>query len=280
MSNWLSYSKNIRTFTLDFNIKNLEPLHVGSGKVSNPFSPVYLTVMKLNIGGRELPIIPGSSLKGLLRSISHYICNSGENKIQTCEIGTDNECGKKYRKEIEEGISAGEDSGVKVLKKLCVLCKLYGTSSYASRLIMMDGRLADDYLMEYRSGIAINRLTGETRKGSLFEYESISPGCVFSCRAYLVNSPNYLLGLLAKSLMMIDKGLFKLGGFKSRGHGLVRVENVKVSIVLYNNGMYMKLADGLVPALDEEDSEFTLEPSISLRELASLWDAYVSRAKS
>jgi len=62
---------------------------------------------------------------------------------------------------------------------------------------------------------------------SLYQVEYVEPGARFRFKMRATNLPNYALGLLAKAIRMMNDGWVKVGGFKTRGFGEVRLEGLE-----------------------------------------------------
>ncbi|MEM4972577.1 MAG: RAMP superfamily CRISPR-associated protein, partial [Candidatus Hadarchaeales archaeon] len=98
-----------------------------------------------------------------------------------------------------------------------------------------------------RRGIRVGRKSGKTEK--LFDVEYVEPGAKFSSSIRCLNLPNFALGLLSTALLSLHEGEVKVGGFKTRGFGEVRVEGVEVKNREIGTGKKMAALD---PSLDEE----------------------------
>jgi CRISPR/Cas system CSM-associated protein Csm3 (group 7 of RAMP superfamily) len=113
--------------------------------------------------------IPGSSLKGVFRSYAEKIvrtvgaecCNPFDNddKSPTCF------CGKKL----------GQGDGSTIYKKSCLICRLFGSTSMASRIKFNDAYPADGHnpTTETRTGVAIDRILGSVAHGP-FDFEVVT----------------------------------------------------------------------------------------------------------
>jgi len=119
-----------------------------------------------------------------------------------------------------------------------------------------------------RTGIAINRRTGAVHGGQLYQVEYVEPGARFRFSIGTTNLPNYALGLLAKVMRMLNDGWVRIGGFKTRGFGEVRVEGLRFTA----SGPTVQGTKLL--AVDEKDSELDLAGRVSstLRELEASGD--------
>ena len=160
--------------------------------------------------GQEQPYLPGSSLKGVLRSRSEQLAVTFGKPENICNI-LDQE-GKSSgllscTKRVE-----GLDAGVRY-KKACPVCKLYGCGGLAARLAVSDGylttRLEDDFFSQ-RSGVGINRQRGAAETQALFFYDVLQKG-TFELTLTLENFELWQLGLTAYALDDLLHGRLAVG---------------------------------------------------------------------
>lgn len=199
------------------------------------------------------PYLPGSSIKGILRSRAEWIARS-LNDAGSCnpfltsvnEIETDLACSQRLK----------EVKGASAYRKACPICKLFGCLSLASRLSLTDAYLREDsripqdprmkdslgrerqqlpkpknneYVARKRDGVGIDRFLGstglvereESAGGTKFDFEIINEG-VFTCELYLRNFELWQLGLLGYLLTEMENAQIKIGYGKTRGLGKVR----------------------------------------------------------
>lgn len=169
--------------------------------------------------GKEVPYIPGSSLKGVLRSRAEQVIRAlapdGMDIPDPFERGREKEMKNKpgdYRYYASDPLT-----------------QLFGQTYLAGRL-----RCADAFPVEgrplqlnERNHVAINRITGATQGTALFNPEAVEEG-TFAAEINLTNFALWQLKLLGWLLQDLDEGYVLLGGSTTRGYGRVRVENVQV----------------------------------------------------
>lgn len=241
---WTSHSLLLREVSLKGWLVNVGPLRVGSGRETLLGSPVDLAVLRVKIGGRSAPYIPGSSLKGVFRTAATQLARmkglpvcSGLSR-ETCmdyeyaELG-----GETLLGFIQDLLRNRETS--KAIEtfhgKACLLCKIFGAPSFTGHVVFEDAYPVNESgeVVEVqtgvRAGIAINRRTGSVHGRALYQVEYVEPGARFRFAIRATNLPNYALGLLARVLRMMNDGWVKVGGFKTRGFGEVRVEGLSFS---------------------------------------------------
>jgi CRISPR-associated RAMP protein (TIGR02581 family) len=268
---WVSHSKILRSIEIQVKYEALTPLRIGAAKGKTPTSPVDLQVLKLSIGDlRDVPYIPGSSLKGVFRTTAGKlalsrglnVCYAGEG----CKEKFDNSLKLKYYEILQNAVETGvEEKIVEVLSsKYCLICRLFGTASYSSHIRISDAYPSQSEIpsTSVKTGIAIERRSGGAKTNALYQVEFVNPGAKFYGSIILHNFPNYGIGLLAEILEQINKGYIKIGGFKSRGFGSVRItiESLKGIVKSGEEFVNINNVKELEP-LDDQDEKISFDPS-------------------
>ncbi|MHA1631862.1 MAG: type III CRISPR-associated RAMP protein Csx7 [Candidatus Freyarchaeota archaeon] len=249
------------------------PIHIGMGVSLEPVG-TDLPVIKTPDGK---PYIPGSSVKGVLRSEFERIlrtlgdngitingktvwaCNILEEKEKCIFRGEGNEKtrGRSLEKLKEEARKEAEEEGKsedtllaeKISENLCTACSLFGSTEFGSRVYFKDMFLTSGtpIRIEIRDGIAIDRDTGTVKEGFKFDYEIIPKGASFGFEMVLENVEEWELGLIGLLIKLWEKGNIALGGKTSTGLGWGTLRNVIVKKVDTKN-----LLDYLVDGKEEE----------------------------
>ncbi|MGA2402979.1 MAG: CRISPR-associated RAMP protein Csx7 [Syntrophobacteraceae bacterium] len=213
----------------------ITPLLIKSGmENADPALPDMSFVRTHNPQHGEVVYIPGSSLKGVLRSYTEKILRSLD--IPCCDPLMTNKqwdgkfvgsCGRKNDKE-PENTESGAGSILYSLYS-CYACKMYGSTKIASRVLFTDGHAQAEYKTEKRTGVAIDRVTASALKGGLFDYEVVTSG-TFRCDIFLSNFQLWQFGLVGVALRDLDEGYVQLGFAKSRGLGRVSAKVLSIEI--------------------------------------------------
>ncbi|HFJ9404078.1 TPA: CRISPR-associated RAMP protein Csx7 [Bacillus paranthracis] len=208
-------------------IRLLSGLHIGSGYMS---IETDATVMK---DVQNKPFIPGSSLKGLFRTISerlhHLILDNV--KTEVCYLA-ENECSRKtsVKEEIEK-LEIEEDIVELIEREICPICQLYGSTFQASKIVFHDAKLIEENKQEQyttvRHSVKINRETGAAEDGAKYDYEVVYPNTTFSFEIEAENLSEIDSDLLAIALGQCKTGNIQIGGKTSRGLGFIQLEDVK-----------------------------------------------------
>jgi CRISPR-associated RAMP protein (TIGR02581 family) len=246
MKPWCSHAFLRREVDFSGFLVNTAPLRVGMGV--NPLlgASVDLAFLRIQYNGCSVPYIPGSSLKGIFRNFAATLAT--QKNLPICPASPEDNCMKRLGKKEDEKPSIEE-----FYKKACLLCQIFGSPGFRGLSTFWDAYPQDEKGHIYvpktglRPGIRIGRRTGAVERGR-FDVEYIEPGAKFRFQVRATNLPNYALGLLSRVIISMNRGEVKVGGFKSRGFGEVRVENPKFRV------RGEASANRLNP-LDERDSE-------------------------
>lgn len=285
---WYSHPVLYRVLALSINILNEEPLRIGAGK-EPPLSPIDLPVITIKLPEGDLPYIPGSSLKGTFRSTAEYIVRSLG--IDACQAGAcssklwDEREGIRYGEKLDKLLREGNEKGIiELLSRYCLICKLFGSSSFSSHLNFEDAYPIGGVSRGMKAGIAINRRSGAVQRGALYQVEFVNPGHEFKSRIVAKNIPNYSLGLLVMTLDYLNEGIVKLGGFKSRGFGKVKVKVERIEGKTLEGTSYSSLFEiRKLPALDEYDVDIEIDVEDidgTLKEFRKAWWAYATKQRA
>lgn len=195
-------------------------LHIGAGK-SGDLVGSDLPVMR-DASGR--PLIPGSSLRGVLRSGIESLCLSLG--LAGDAVGP------------EAGLADHTESLVASWRDLSLAERLFGAAadkpggfSYASRLQISDALTDGDVAVELRDGVGIDCDNRIASTGVKYDLEVVPAGTCFAATVRFKNPADFEIGLLAQALWMLDTGLLLLGGKSARGLGWVAVEVTKPRIL-------------------------------------------------
>jgi CRISPR-associated RAMP protein (TIGR02581 family) len=219
---------------LDLRITPVTPLLVKSGDkgatLLHPERPDLMCVRTRDALG-ETVYVPGSSIKGVIRSASERVLRSLG--VDCCDpMDQTNRCHKEAS-ELGDDITRdkrerGEAHPMgKVFKKLCFACRTFGSQAAGSRVFFADAYPPADpesrrrtNQTETRSGVSIDRQTGGPSAGKLFELEVVTGGA-FDTSIHLSNYELWQLALLAIVLRDVSEGFVRFGSAKSRGLGRV-----------------------------------------------------------
>lgn len=209
--------------------------------------------------------LPGSSLKGVLRShlekVSRtlrpdpiVVCNpfwkledeaKREDEQLVCPDYPEVSCGDKFKRRSKPDFVLDNRTWHHQPEKItseiayrdsCPICRLFGSTEFIGRVSINDAYLVDDSRVrptEIRDGVGIDRLTGGSFGGALFNLEAVSSGVQFQSEVHLRNFESWQLGLLLLAVQDLEEGLVRIGSGRSRGLGGVggNVDKVIVNCI-------------------------------------------------
>jgi len=193
---------------------NKTPLRVGMGAEPSLGSPVDLAVFRVN----GVPCIPGSSLKGVMRSFTETLARSRNWDSHPPWDLPEKEKNKDY----------------------CFVCGIFGNTELASHVRVYDLCPEASVHVFVKPGVAIDRDFGGVR--NLFHEEFVGPGGRWRFQMDIVNirvfpSPEEERGQLLRSLFLTfkDPGL-QVGARKTVGAGLITLEKAEWKLYELENG--------------------------------------------
>lgn len=205
---------------------------IGSGQEGKTMSD--LGVM---LDFKEQPMLPGSSLKGKLRStceaLAHALGLSAcmlNSQASNVPCASDIQFFSKSRKKYQETLRKGLDSRLQWIEdNTCDVCKLFGSPLRASRLRISDGALKEwASVVQVRDGVVIDRDSQTAVDRLKYDYEVIPVGSQFEIQIDLENPTKSDLALLGAAVFEWHAGS-SIGGFTSRGLGRFRLENIQLA---------------------------------------------------
>lgn len=210
-----------------------------------PIDPLLIKSGQATVGGTDMsfvrtyrqgkidpdPYLPGSSLKGVLRSYCEKICRTlRAEPVPVCLPYLK----KSSKPEEENQLSCGlilsnwksqkperEISSWDAYRVSCPTCRLFGSLQFTGRCSFSDGYAVEPCLLEKRDCVAIDRITGGAAPNAKYDLEVLTKG-VFEASISLTNFEHWQLGLLGLALRDMQDGLISLGSGKSRGLGRFR----------------------------------------------------------
>jgi CRISPR-associated RAMP protein (TIGR02581 family) len=110
--------------------------------------------------------------------------------------------------------------------------RLFGSPWLASKFQVRDLTVLPDFWFgqyQERDGVAIDRDTETASEGKLYDYQVVPAGTPFEFRAVVENAEDWELGLLMIGLHQFETEQIPLGGGRSRGLGVVKLEIDKMN---------------------------------------------------
>ena len=254
---------------IDYEVRTRSDLHIGGHRESAP-GEMDMGVLKDAAGN---PIIPGSSLKGVLRSEMEKLLNGLEKPACT-------------------------PADLCPTREECTVCLLFGGREYAGSIRIRDA-VTDTRTTVVRDGVRIDRSTRKAAGSALYQLEVVPRGTVFNGRITIENPKlkieekekeyNYAkLGALLGTIRFFNATSKSLGGGVSRGFGEVLIVPKLIRELTANdylNGSYngTKIAwlDDIKDLEEQlEDGELPMSPSDNVYNCIDHWKNYVNELET
>ncbi|MGE5655203.1 MAG: CRISPR-associated RAMP protein Csx7 [Actinomycetota bacterium] len=209
-------------------------LRISAGRSTEPIGS-DLPVIKDAFGR---PLIPGSSFKGALRSRLESFLRGilGNDRKLVGNPAVNEEWSLTYKE-----LSDFKEKTLKSLKKeqqeeklhdfiisnTDLISHLFGSPWIASKFQVRDLTVDPNaWFGQYqeRDGVAIDRDTETAADGKLYDYQVVPAGTPFEFKAVVENAQEWELGLLMIGLHQFETEQIPLGGGRSRGLGVVRLD--------------------------------------------------------
>ncbi len=222
-------------------LTTITALRISAGRSTEPIG-TDLPVIKDALGQ---PLIPGSSFKGALRSRlesflrgidSSFAANpaiESEWSITNDRMNGKNGIKKEVEKELDEKYSEKERAAKKdylltdkIINETDLISRLFGSPWIASKFQVRDLTIVPDtWFGQYqeRDGVSIDRDTETAADGKLYDFQVVPASTQFEFRAVVENAEDWELGLLMIGLHQFETEQIPLGGGRSRGLGVVKL---------------------------------------------------------
>jgi len=208
-------------------LSTVTALRIGAGRSTEPIG-TDLPVIKDAIGR---PLIPGSSFKGALRSrLESFLRGIDPNLAEDPSVLSGSERINRVN-DLKEQFKDDAALTAEILKQTDLAASLFGAPWFASKFQVRDLTvLPETWFGQYqeRDGVAIDRDTETAADGKLYDFQVVPAGTSFEFRAIVENAEDYELGLLMIGLHQFETEQIPLGGGRSRGLGVVKLETNKI----------------------------------------------------
>jgi CRISPR-associated RAMP protein (TIGR02581 family) len=209
----------------------LTAVRIGRGRASDVVGN-DLPVLRDALGR---PLIPGASLKGAFRARLEALIAA----VAPDEVRTFQQMEQRLRHEIADlkRACAGNDQQFShaIWREHATLIDLtFGSFELAGRLFFKDALVRDDLWFgqyEERNGVVLHRDTETAQEGLLYNYEVVPSGTRFHFELVMENAAPWQRGMIRLALQPWQTGDAQIGGFRSRGLGYMRVDDMRTRFV-------------------------------------------------
>ena len=203
-------------------------LRISAGRSTEPIGS-DLPVIKDALGR---PLIPGSSFKGALRSrLESFLRGIDPNRAEDPVNYTSSTRNNQVKDLKNEYKNNDFELTQEIIKITDDIGSLFGTPWMASKFQVRDLTVQPDaWFGQYqeRDGVAIDRDTETADDGKLYDYQVVPAATPFDFKAVVENAHDWELGLLMIGLHQFETEQIPLGGGRSRGLGVVKLEIEKM----------------------------------------------------
>ncbi len=237
------FDKFVVEYQFNFKMVSKTPISIGGG---NNILGIDNAIVRLN----NKPYIPGSSLKGILRTYAEKLIRAlyGEDETLVCNILADTERKRKENMEKEK-----KDHEYKP----CITCEIFGGPTIASRIKVHNAMIVDDAkkLTETVRRVTIDRVSGAQSKGRLFDVEYLLPEIEMDWSLSFENIELLKdineVGERSKRILTVINNLIstiltqgiEVGGKRSIGYGQLKVKEL-VKVIEYRVNREQILLEG------------------------------------
>lgn len=234
-------------------------LRISAGRSTEPIGS-DLPVIKDALGQ---PLIPGASFKGALRSrlesFLRGILGSERKLVANPAIEAEWSITSQEMKKIKENFPDDQSLTAEIIKNTDLISHLFGSPWIASKFQVRDLTVQPDaWFGQYqeRDGVSIDRDTETAADGKLYDFQVVPAGTPFDFKAIVENAEDWELGLLTIGLHQFETEQIPLGGGRSRGLGVVRLDIDKMRWFDYPEDRPDLLIEYLKKLVMEDDSAY------------------------
>ncbi|MHA1360293.1 MAG: type III CRISPR-associated RAMP protein Csx7 [Candidatus Helarchaeota archaeon] len=203
------------------------PLRIGGSREESPYQIADMGVIRIFHNGNLVPYIPGSSIKGVLRSTVEKIYKTLELKY-ICEItNPKNSCGGRFRSQLNKAMNNRDNEKLRSIieENFCDVCKIFGTSGYRSNILINDAYPISNnsFKIEKRTGIGIDRIQGFVSRKALYTTEYLTPNSKFHFSMMMENLPLRLIRWVFLAIAFLNQQRSFIGSFSTKGFGRIEL---------------------------------------------------------
>lgn len=173
------------------------------------------------------PVIPGSSLKGVLRSTLEAML--AQDGIEVCV--PDAAIPNTVRREDQATYvqSIGRKSACRI-ERPCPVCQIFGTTAgrqgLSGRALFLDAKAIGEPTLVERTHVAITRDTRSQAGGKLMSSEAVDAGAKFAGTIRLINPDPWQVGAILRALETMR--YLGVGSKKTAGYGELDVRVLEI----------------------------------------------------
>lgn len=198
-----------------------------------------LTFVTTNRNGQKVFYLPGSSIKGVLRSHAESQARawSGSDQV-VCDPFSDKSCSRRLSKKQSELDDQNLPmSSAQIYHEACPICKLFGCLQLGSRLRISDAQWIDPKRAEHyriHDHVGIDRRSGAAHAGAKYTQKILERGS-FTTTLIVQNFELWQIGLLAYLFDDLIHERIRIGYGTRRGLGRVKATLKEITMRYYGD---------------------------------------------
>lgn len=204
-------------------LTTITALRISAGRSTEPIG-TDLPVIKDALGQ---PLIPGSSFKGAMRSRLESFLRGIDPSFAEYPADFTTTNRNNEVKDLKEKYKNNDFQLTENLVEMTdLISRLFGSPWIASKFQIRDLNVVPDtWFGQYqeRDGVAIDRDTETAADGKLYDFQVVPASTEFQFHAIIENAEEWELGLLMIGLHQFETQQIPLGGGRSRGLGVVKL---------------------------------------------------------
>ncbi len=205
-------------------LTTITALRISAGRSTEPIG-TDLPVIKDALGH---PLIPGSSFKGAMRSRLESFLRGIDSSFAEDPGDFTSSSRTQYVKDLKDTYKNNDlELTQQLLEMTDLISHLFGSPWIASKFQVRDLTVVPDtWFGQYqeRDGVSIDRDTETAADGKLYDFQVVPAATQFEFRAVVENAVEWELGLLMIGLHQFETEQIPLGGGRSRGLGVVKLD--------------------------------------------------------
>jgi CRISPR-associated RAMP protein (TIGR02581 family) len=237
-------------------LTTITALRISAGRSTEPIGS-DLPVIKDALGH---PLIPGSSFKGAMRSrLESFLRGIDSSLAANPAIEAEWSITSQQMNTLKETCNDDESLTQAIINDTDLVSLLFGSPWIASKFQVRDLTVVPDtWFGQYqeRDGVAIDRDTETAADGKLYDFQVVPAGTKFEFKAVVENAEEWELGLLMIGLHQFETEQIPLGGGRSRGLGVVKLDIEKMRWFDYPENQPHLLLDYLKKLVMGDESAY------------------------
>jgi CRISPR-associated RAMP protein (TIGR02581 family) len=237
-------------------LTTITALRISAGRSTEPIGS-DLPVIKDALGN---PLIPGSSFKGAMRSrLESFVRGIDSSLAANPAVEAEWSITSQQMNTLKQTCNDDETLTREIIAQTDLISLLFGSPWIASKFQVRDLTVSPEtWFGQYqeRDGVAIDRDTETAADGKLYDFQVVPAGTKFDFKAVVENAEEWELGLLMIGLHQFETEQIPLGGGRSRGLGVVKLDIDKMRWFDYPENQPHLLLDYLKKLVMGDESAY------------------------